>query len=326
MSRAQLALALNGLPAINDPRILVGTSTADDAGVISLSPDLALVHTVDVFAPVVDDPYTFGRIAAVNSLSDVYAMGGDPLGALNVVGFPGNLDISVLADILRGGQDAIIEAGAAPLGGHTFQSSELRYGLAVTGKIHPDRIITNAQAKRGDRLILTKPLGAGTVIQALMIRGAVNSRLLEECQQSMLSSNRTASEIMRKYANACTDVTGFGLLGHLWEMVEGSGVGADMFVSELPVFEGVLDLIREGVMDAGVKPNRNSFEENVRFADAVPAEARTLLFGAETSGGLLIAVPSHRASEMRRELTDQGCLAAEIGIVTDTARGKVKVC
>jgi len=316
---------LNGLPAFSDPRILVGTSTADDAGVISLTPELALVHTVDVFAPVVDDPYTFGRIAAVNSLSDIYAMGGDPLAALNVAGFPGNLDSSVLTDILRGGQDAMLEAGAAPLGGHTFQSSEVRYGLAVTGVIHPDRIITNANARPGDRLVLTKPIGCGTIVQAIMTRGAVNCRILEECRASMLRSNRTASQIMRRYARACTDVTGFGLLGHLQEMMEGSDVGAELFVSELPIFEGVLDLIREGVVDSGVKPNRNSFETNVEFAAEVQVEMQTLLFGAETSGGLLIAAPPQHSSDLCRELRNCGCLSAEIGVVTNAPKGKVKV-
>ena len=328
MSKAQLALALAKVPQIQDDRILVGSNTADDAGVFRIAPDRALVHTVDLLAPVVNDPYTFGRIAAVNSLSDVYAMGGTPLSALNVLGFPARIDAEVVGEILRGGQDAVVEDGAVVLGGHTFQDAEIRYGLAVTGEISPTEIYTNSGCKPGDLLILTKPLGTGTVIQALMTRGVVPEELYRTVVASMTTSNRVASELMRKHrASACTDITGFGFLGHCWEMMDASGLDAEIWTKKLPTFLKVLDLIREGVVDAGVKMNRNSFEQNVIFTDDVGNHIQTLLFASETSGGLLISIAEVRAGELLDDLTRSGLKqSAVIGRVTNTDAGKVKVC
>ena len=322
-----MALALAKVPQIQDDRILVGSNNADDAGVFRIAPDRALVHTVDLLAPVVNDPYTFGRIAAVNSLSDVYAMGGIPLVALNVIGFPASLDPEVVGEILRGGQDAVVEDGAVVLGGHTFQDAEIRYGLAVTGEISPDEIYTNSGCKTGDLLILTKPLGTGTVIQAMMTRGVVPEELYRTVVASMTTSNRKASELMRKHrASACTDITGFGFLGHCWEMAEASGLGAEIWFDKLPTFPKVLDLIREGVIDAGVKMNRNSFEQNVIFTDEADVHIQTLLFASETSGGLLISVAEDKAGILLDELTGSGVeQSAVVGKVTDLNLGKVKV-
>ncbi len=313
-----MALALSDLPSVNDPRILVGSNTADDAGVIRISDDLALVHTVDVFAPVVDDPFTFGKIAAINSISDVYAMGGKPVATLNIIGFPGDLGTEVLGEILRGAQDVVLEAGAVPMGGHTFQDSEVRFGLAVTGTVPPDRIITNAGAKPGDKLLLTKKLGTGTVVQATMTRGVVTETLYRECVGSMMRSNRRTSELMVDYANACTDITGFGFLGHCWEIAVASGVGVRLNAGALPIFPKVVELIGDGVVDAAVKQNRNSFENYVSFSKDVNDTYRTVLFSSETSGGLLMAVPEVKAQKLMENLQKEGELVAIVGdIVSD---------
>ncbi len=327
MSRAQLALALSRLPEIDDPRVIVGSNTADDACVFRISPDRALVHTVDIFAPVVDDPYTFGRIAAINSLSDIYAMGGKPLSTMNVLGFPSNLDTEVMSEILRGGQDATIDAGAAMLGGHTFQDAEIRYGLAITGVISPDRIYTNSGAKPGNALVLTKRLGTGTLIQAMMTRGVIPEALYNMVVESMLTSNRRASELMQKYdAQACTDITGFGFLGHAWEMAEASQVGMIIHTDRVPQFPKVMDMIGEGITDAGVKMNRNSFESMVDFKEDVAPEFEKLLYGSETSGGLLISLQKNHADELIDKLMEEGLDAATIvGEVVKENPGRIMV-
>ena len=328
MSKAQLALALSGLPQVEDSRVLVGSNTADDAGVFQISPDLALVHTVDLLAPVVDDPYTFGRIAAVNSLSDVYAMGGEPLTAMNVIGFPRNLDAEVMKEILHGGQDAVIEAGAVTVGGHTFCNDDLMYGLSVCGEISPAKIVTNAGAKPGDLLILTKPLGTGTLIQAMVTRGVIPAALYNELVSSMIDSNRISSELMvKRHANACTDITGFGFIGHCWEMCEASNVGVRILTGRLPALSNVFDLIRDEVTDTGIQMNRNSFEEKVDFEDSIPDEYIRLLYSSETSGGLLISIPSEGAEGLISDMQDSGIkYAAIVGEVTDAVSGRISVC
>jgi selenide,water dikinase len=322
-----LALALSRLPEINDPRVIVGSNTADDACVFQISPDRALVHTVDIFAPVVDDAYTFGRIAAINSLSDIYAMGGKPLSAMNVLGIPCSIESEVISDILRGGQDVIVDAGAAMLGGHTFQDSEVKYGLAVTGVISPDRIYTNCGANPGDVLVLTKRLGTGTIIQAMITRGVIPDAVYKMVVDSMLSSNRRASELMQKYeTSACTDITGFGFLGHAWEMAEASKVGMTVYCDKLPIFPLAMDLIREGVVDAGVKMNRNSFEKMIDFGADVPLEYQSLMYNSETSGGLLITLPADQAGELVDALMKEGCDSATIiGEVIEGNPGRIIV-
>lgn len=320
-----MALALSGLPQFADERVLVGHTTADDAGVFRISDDRALVQTVDVLAPIVDDPYTYGRIAAVNSLSDVYAMGGDPLTALSVLGFPSGGDITVMTDIVRGAQDAVIEAGAALLGGHTFASDDIRFGLSITGQIHPDRIYTNSGARSGDVFVLTKPLGVGIVTSALAQRGAIPTNIYASAVDSMLTLNRVASNVMRRFeVHACTDVTGFGLLGHAWEMAAASGVGIEFNAPAIPFLPGVLDFYREGVRDGASKRNQSSFSEFVMFDEDVPEEMQTLLFGSETSGGLLMAVVADQADSLLEALSSEGVSARKIGTANLEA-GKVKV-
>lgn len=321
-----MALALSKVPRIPDKRVLVGNDTADDAGVFQISPARALVQTVDLLSPVVDDPYTFGRIAAVNSLSDVYAMGGKPLSALCVVGFPSGGDPEMLGEIIRGGQDAVVDAGAALIGGHTFQDSEIRFGLAVTGEIDPRRIITNVGARPGDKLVLTKPLGVGVIIQALVDRGSIPAEMLNTAVTIMTASNRRASEAMIHWnAHACTDVTGFGFIGHCWQMTAGKRIGIKIFADQLPILPAVLELIRDGVVNSGVKMNRNSFERHVRITTGIRAEIITSLFGSETSGGLLIALAPRNAQNIVWDLTEQGHQAVIVGEVNSQHRGTVSI-
>ena len=321
-----MALALASVPRIPDPRVLVGNDSADDAGVFQIAPDRALVHTVDLLAPVVDDPYTFGRIAAVNSLSDVYAMGGTPLAALNVIGYPGGGDPETLGAILRGGQDAVVEAGAAVVGGHTFQNAEIRYGLAVTGEIHPGEIYANNGAQVGDLLVLTKPLGAGTIMQAIVNGREVPDEMYRAAVEGMLRSNQRASELMRKHrAHACTDVTGFGFLGHCWEMTDSGRIGIEIDYRRIPVHPGVMELIRDGVVNSGCKNNIASFEDKVQFDADVPPEYRGLLFSSETSGGLLIALPATNAEALLLDLGEGIGNAGIIGKVVGEHAGTVKV-
>jgi selenide, water dikinase len=328
LSRAQLALALSGLPQVDDERVLVGNNNADDAGVFRLTPDRALVQTVDILAPVVDDPYTFGKVAAINCLSDIYAMGGIPLSALNVAGFPRSMNPEILGEILRGGQDAITEAGAVVLGGHTFQSEEIRFGLAITGEIHPDEIYTNDHAQVGDKLVLTKPLGTGTIINCVISRGAAPEQVYLQMVESMVTSNRSAAEAMKRVrAHACTDVTGFGFAGHAWEMASGSSMGIKIYLHDLPIFDNVLELIREGIIDGSSNMNKNSFSKNIEIKPNVLSEYQTLIYSSETSGGLLIAVPEDQAEKIITDLHATGLeMAAVVGEITDDHPGIVEVC
>lgn len=321
-----MALALQHLPSISDPRVLVGNNTADDAGVFALTDDLALVTTVDMLAPVVDDPYEFGAIAAANCLSDIYAMGGEPLVCLNIVGWPTAKPAEVLGEILRGSQDAVAAAGAVTIGGHTFQDAEIRYGLAVTGRIRPDRIFTNSNARVGDVLVLTKPLGTGTVVQCTISRGAAPGGAFRAAVESMRTPNAAAARAMREVdAHACTDITGFGFLGHAWEFAQGSRVGLEVRTSALPLFPRVPELIREGIVDGSHKMNRNSFRRGIRFEAGDPV-FETLLYSSETSGGLLISVAPEATDDLLRRLHDGGCdAAAAIGRVVEEHPGEVRV-
>jgi selenide,water dikinase len=313
-----LALALKELSQVSDPRILVGHNNADDAGVLQVDDSLALVTTVDLLAPVVNDPYDFGFIAATNCLSDAYAMGADPLVCLNVVGWPTRMDPGILGEIMEGSQDAVLKAGAFVLGGHTFQDSEIRYGLAVTGRIDPHRIFTNSRARPGDNLILTKPLGTGTVIACTVSRGAAPKESYRAVVVSMKTSNASAAAVMRELgANACTDVTGFGFLGHCSELATASTVGVDISAKALPTFPQVPELIREGIVDGSHKMNMNSFQQAVRFEYDDPTY-QTLLYSSETSGGLLIAVEPAATDQMVARLQDAGSeAAAVIGTIVD---------
>jgi selenide,water dikinase len=312
-----LAQVLRRLPHPSDPAVLVGIATSDDAGVYRLTDELALVQTVDFFTPIVDDPFNFGRIAAANSLSDIYAMGARPLTALNIVAFPiETLGVEVLGEILAGGAAVAQEAGVVILGGHTVKDDEPKYGMAVTGTAHPERLITNAGAEAGDLLFLTKPLGTGILATALK-RGAIDEAAMAPAVRSMAQLNAVAGRTMVEAgAHAATDVTGYGLLGHGAEMARASGVRLRLHASCVPILDGVLELIERGFVPGGTRENASAHAGFTSFADDVPPALRLALSDAQTSGGLLIAVPpGERAAHLREALRAGGALAAEIGTV-----------
>ena len=297
---AELRPIVAALPRSADPRVLVAADTADDAGVVRLRDDLAIVQTVDFFTPIVDDPYWFGRIAATNALSDVYAMGGVPVSALNLVAYPlERLGGEVLAEILCGGADAAAAAGAAVVGGHSIDDPEPKYGMAVTGTVHPDEILTNAGGRPGDALVLTKPLGAGAVATAIK-RGLACEALVARAVEVMTTLNDRAAEQARAVgAHALTDVTGFGLLGHLHELAAASGVAAEVWAGAVPAIDGVLDLLSdERALAGGSRRNRGDADGWATFAGDVPGARARLVCDAMTSGGLLAAVEPARAAEV----------------------------
>jgi selenide, water dikinase len=306
--------------------LLVGTNTADDAGVYRLSDELALVQTVDFFTPVVDDPYWFGAVAATNALSDIYAMGGRPLTALNIVGFPvGTLSLDVLAEILRGGADKVREAGATLVGGHTVDDTEPKYGLAVTGLIHPGRIITNAGGRPGDLLVLTKPLGSGIATTAIK-RQLASDELRETIIALMATLNRFASEAMLEAnAHAATDITGFGLLGHLGEMAAGSGLAATISAGAAPVLPGILDLAAQGVVPGGSRRNLESLTGRLTWDPAIEEPLRLVLGDAQTSGGLLIAIDPAALDVLLEGLQRRGVQGALIGSLSTGPVGTITI-
>jgi selenide,water dikinase len=293
----------------SDPRLIVGRETFDDAGVFVLSDDLALVQTVDFFAPIVDDPYLFGQIAAANALSDIYAMGGEPLTAMNIVGFPsGKLPIDVLTDILRGGQDMVHDAGALIVGGHTIIDEELKFGLSVTGRVHPSRILSNARATIGDRLVLTKPLGTGLLATAAK-RGTLGTAEQDALYASMRSLNAAASRAALGVGARCaTDVTGFGLLGHASHIANASNVTIVIRADDVPALPGAREAWDAGIRTGGAERNDDYLSPLVRWGRASES-TRALLVDPQTSGGLLVAVPANRVAEYL-SLVPQG---AEIG-------------
>ena len=296
LSAADLRPILAGLPRPVDPRVLVAADTADDAGVVALTDELAIVQTADFFTPIVDDPYAFGRIAATNALSDVYAMGGRPVSALNLVAYPlATLGPDILREILRGGADAVAAAGASIVGGHSIDDQEPKYGLAVTGIVDPRAVLTNAGGRDGDALVLTKPLGAGAVATALK-RGLADAALVERAVAVMCELNAEASERARAAgASALTDVTGFGLLGHVHELAEASGLAAEIDAAAVPAIEGVPELLAdERAVAGGSRRNRADAETFATFADGVGEPRRRLVCDAMTSGGLLAAVDPER--------------------------------
>ena len=314
------------LPPVTDPNVLVGSSTADDAAVYKLSDDLALVLTTDFFTPVVDDPFDFGRVAAANSLSDVYAMGGKPLTALSIVGFPDALPASVLGDILRGATAIATEAGIAIVGGHTIKTDEPIFGLAVVGTVHPNRVLANAGAKAGDVLILTKPIGLGLITAAA--KNEVDTRsAMPEAVRVMVTLNRAAAEVLDRFeVHALTDITGFGLLGHLRNMTAASHVMAEVWADRVPVIPAAREYANEGLAPGGTRANWRFLNDWVTYADGLPQEEQYLLCDAQTSGGLLAAVPAGIAGDVARALTDAGTLAAaRIGRIVGPGDGKITV-
>jgi selenide, water dikinase len=302
--------------------VLVGTRTADDAAVYRISDELAMIQTVDFFTPVVDDPYLFGAIAAANALSDVYAMGGKPTMALNIVGFPRKsetLPLTVLAEILRGGADKAAEAGIHIVGGHSIDDSEPKYGLSVTGFVHPEKYWTNVGSQAGDKLILTKPIGVGVVTTALRA-GHKDDEVEKLAIDTMATLNRKASEVARKVGvRACTDVTGFGLLGHLREMLD--GVSVRLQLSAVPMLKGVRKLAELDFIPGGTYRNRDAVLKHVKFDASISEIDQLLLCDAQTSGGLLFGVAPEKANELLDELALNGVQAAEIGeFVTSVER------
>jgi len=315
------------LPPVDDPALLVGAETLDDAAVYRLNDELALVQTVDFFTPVVDDPYDFGRIAAANAFSDVYAMGGRPLTALNIVCFPsGVLPLEYLASILQGGAEIARQAGATIVGGHTIDDPEPKYGLAVTGIVRPGEQLTNAGARVGDLLVLTKPLGTGIIATAIK-QGKASPEAIAAATASMATLNKDGADVARAYgAHALTDITGFGLLGHLTEMCRAAGVAAEVWLDRLPLLPQAVELAREGVIPGGTRRNCEFVEAWTTFDSALEAWQRLLCCDAQTSGGLLLCIPADRAEDVLKALTArQAAAAAVVGRVMQSGGALLEV-
>jgi selenide,water dikinase len=303
-----------------NPNVLRSIDRLDDAGVYQISADTAIIQTIDFITPIVNDPYSFGQIAAANSISDVYTMGGRPITAMNVVSFPsGDMDISILKEILRGGLDKIQEAGAALMGGHSVNDPEMKYGLAVTGVVHPDKLITNSGTRIGDCLVLTKPLGTGVMSTALKNR-LTDEKEMQEAIRSMTSLNKAAAELMIELgAHACTDITGFGLIGHASHLIQEGETGIEFDFNEIPFFPEVMDLSRKEVYPGGLERNREFYSPQVEFRGRIPQYKRNLLFDPQTSGGLLIALSPAEAELMVEKLKKLKIHAVIIGkIIKDT--------
>jgi selenide, water dikinase len=301
---------------------------AEDAGVYRLRDDLAIIQTVDFFTPIVDDPYTFGRIAVTNALSDIYAMGGRPVTAMNIVCFPiRTMDVKILREILRGGLDQMREAGVLLIGGHSVEDNEPKYGLSVTGVIHPDKILFNNEAKAGDHLILTKPLGTGIVSTAL--KGGLADAALVACSVACMTTlNRKAAELMAETPeiHACTDVTGFGFLGHALEMAEGSGVGMRIRATDVPYFTGIRPFVEEGLVPGGLIRNREFREKQLDVGPDCPDWLIDILFDPQTAGGLLISLPPDAAEGLLRKMHAAGIAeAAIVGEVIPAPKGIIRV-
>ena len=293
---------LASLPRVENANVLIGFDTADDAGVYRLTAELALVQTVDFFTPIVDDPYTYGSIAAANSLSDVYAMGGRPISALSILAYPAKGDLEDLEQILRGGADKMREAGCALIGGHSVADDEIKFGYAVTGTIHPARVKANAGARPGDALVFTKSIGTGVIATALK-RGIAREADVEASIRSMLELNRHACERMLVFdVHGCTDVTGFGLIGHAREMAVASGVTLEIEVDAVTFLPGAIEYARQGAVPGGLKNNREFASCAVGKAHEISPEIEDLLYDPQTSGGLLISLPEPDAAELVRSL------------------------
>ncbi len=305
---------LSTLPKNSDPRLIVGFDTADDAAVYKINDDTAIIQTVDFFPPMVDDPYTFGQVAAANALSDIYAMGGEPKLALNLFCFPSKkLPEEAIKAILAGGADKVLEAGAILCGGHTIEDPEPKYGLAVTGFVNPGRVLSNASAREGDLLILTKPIGSGiltTAAKAQLLFGEQEKQLIA----TMTALNAKAQRSMMKFdINSCTDITGFGLMGHVREMAEGSGLTAEITADAVPMLDGALSFANMGIIPAGAYRNREFIGEKVSIREDVDRAVADILFDPQTSGGLLISLPEKQAYALLEDIRSHTPAAAIIG-------------
>jgi selenide, water dikinase len=320
---------LGKLARQQDPNVLVGFDFADDAGVYLIAPDTALVQTVDFFTPIVDDPYTFGQIAAVNALSDVYAMGGRPLSSLALVCFPDKGDLEVLELILAGGLSKMVEAGCTVIGGHSIRDEEIKFGYSVTGTIHPQRVLANRGARPGDALLFTKALGTGVISTAIK-RGKAEPAWIDAAVRSMTTLNKAAAEVITGANNpfavhALTDVTGFGLIGHAREMALASAVSLRVRASAVPLLAGALECVNAGYIPGGLKANREFAECLVGYDDGIPDDLRTMLFDPQTAGGLLISVAPEDAADLERALAAAGVPAARIGEVLPEAKPLIQV-
>jgi selenide,water dikinase len=310
-----------------DPNVIRGIDSLDDAGVYRLSDDLALIQTVDFFTPIVNDPYAFGQIAVANALSDVYAMGGKPLTAMNIVCFPSKtLDISVLQDILKGGIDKMREAGVVLVGGHSIDDKELKYGLSVTGTVHPKKLLTNSGARVGDKLILTKPLGTG-IINTAIKAGIADEKTIDKITRCMASLNKEASELMPEFeVHSCTDITGFGFIGHTCQLAKNSQIGIKINSTSVPFFPEARDFTNKGLCPGGLQRNREFYSNMVEFASQVPDYMNDILFDPQTSGGLLIVLAPKAAKLLLNKLQKAGLQdSAIVGEVASNPSGKLLV-
>jgi len=317
---------LSKLPPMRDPNLLVGVETSDDAAVYKLTDDIALILTLDFFTPIVDDPYMFGQIAAANSLSDVYAMGGRPIAALNIVCFPPKkLHLSILEEILRGGVEKVLEAGAVLVGGHSVDDMEPKYGLSVAGIVHPQQVKTNSNARPGDKLVLTKPLGTGIIATA--VKAEMASPEAEKAAMSwMVTLNRAAAEAMVEVgAHACTDITGFGLMGHALELARGSRVDLLIRAGNLPLLPEVLEYASMGLVPGGAYNNRRFCGEAVEIDSGVPQELQDVLFDPQTSGGLLISVAPEKVEDLLCLLEEKGVRVARVVGEVLPGEGRIRV-
>ncbi len=317
---------LERLPLQSDPRLLVGRETSDDAGVVKLTDEIALVQTVDFFTPIVNDPYDFGRVAAANAFSDVYAMGGTPLTAMNLVGFPiKKRDPEELLRILQGGLEVTRQAGALLVGGHSVDDPEVKYGLSVTGVVHPERIVTNANARPGDALVLTKPLGTGVLATAIKMKkiGPENERRLVETMAAL--NDRAAQAMVAAGVRAATDITGFGLIGHGLEMARASGVTLVLEAGRVPLLDDVRELAARGLLSGGAGKTRAFCGQALVVDPGAPEELVAVMADAQTSGGLFMAVPQGKLVDLLADLSARGVMAAVVGRVGDEAAGRVRV-
>ena len=314
------------LPKQSDPNVLVGFETGDDAGVYLISPEIALVQTVDFFTPIVDDPWTFGQIAATNSLSDVYAMGGRPVSALSIVGFPNTgRDLDVLEKIMQGGLAKMQEAGCTVIGGHSISDDEIKFGYAVTGVVDPKRVLANRGALPGDRLVLTKRLGTGVISTALKAQKA-SEESVHASIESMQTLNRAGSDVAHEFeVHAATDITGFGLLGHLRAMALASNVSMVIEHDEVELLPGALEYSRQGYLPGGLKNNLNFISSCVEFGPNVPPEVRNLMFDPQTSGGLLLVVGERDSAALLERLTERGVPARQVGQVVQKTHPLIQV-
>ena len=320
-----LVKMLEGFRTHTDPRLIVGYDKSDDASVYVVSDDTAIVQTTDFFPPIVDDPFLYGQIAATNALSDVYAMGGAPKLALNIMCLADSMDDETVREILRGGYDKAYEAGAIITGGHTIHGAEPIYGLAVTGFVHPKRVLTNSGAKPGDVLILTKPLGVGILTTAAKA-DLVKPETMNAIYKQMAALNKTARDIMLRFdVHSCTDVTGFSLMGHSCEMAEASGVTLQIDADAVPVLDGAREMARMGMLPAGAYRNRDFFGPRVQMGPDVPLDLADVLFDPQTSGGLLVSVDASQADALVSRLRDEGLPAAVIGQVVERGQKSVEV-